>query len=123
MTLNTALADSGKIIIQFLWNILYFPIWWYSQGLWSVIKWVGHFLQRRLQSTGLLVWVKNLFTPMFGQRDIAGKLISFFVRLIQIGVRSIMMAFWCVYALAALCLWLIAPLFIIFEIFRQLGIL
>ncbi len=122
MTLNTALADSGKILVQFLWDILYFPIWWYSQGLWAVIKWVGHFLQRRLQSTGLLVWLKNLFTPMFGQRDIAGKLISFFVRLIQIAVRSIMMVFWCVFALSALAIWLVAPVFIIFELFRQLGI-
>ena len=122
MTLNTALADSGKILVQFLWDILYFPIWWYSQGLWAVIKWVGHFLQRRLQSTGLLVWLKNLFTPMFGQRDIAGKLISFFVRLIQIAVRSIMMVFWCGFALSPLAIWLVAPVFIIFELFRQLGI-
>ena len=122
MTLNTVLADSAKIFTKFLWDLLYFPLWWYTRGLLEVLAWVGHFLKRRLQSTGLLVWLTNLFTPMFGQRDIAGKLISFFIRLIQIGVRSVVMAFWVIYAFVALVLWIIAPIFIIYEIAFQLGI-
>ncbi len=121
MTLTTVLADTGKILIQFAWDLLYFPLWWYTRGLFAVVLWVGHFLHRRMLSTGLLVWLKNLFTPMFGQHDIAGKLISFFVRLIQIGVRSVIMSFWLVYAFCALLLWIFAPLYILYELARQLG--
>jgi len=121
MTLNNTLADAGKILIQFIWDLLYFPLWWYSRGLWGVIKWVGEFLNRKLAATGVLIWLKNLFTPMFGQRDIAGKLISFFVRVIQIIVRSIIMCFWIAFALTALVVWIIAPLVIIYQIAFQIG--
>jgi hypothetical protein len=121
MTLTNTLADAGKIFVQFIWDLLYFPLWWYSRGLWGVIQWVGHFLNRKLASTGVLVWLKNLFTPMFGQRDIAGKLISFVVRCVQIVVRSIVMCFWIAFALAALAAWLIAPIFILYQLAFQLG--
>lgn len=122
MTLASALADSGKIFIQFIWDLLYFPLWWYSFGLLGVCKWVGHFLARRLASTGVLVWLKNWFTPMYGQHDWSGMIISFFVRTIQIIVRAVIFVFWIFFALACLVLWIIAPLFILYELARQLGL-
>lgn len=120
MTLNAVLGDSTKILLSFVGDILYFPLWWYTRGFWGALVWAGHFLQRRLQGTALLIWVKNLFTPMFGQRDIAGKLISFIVRCAQIVVRSIIMAFWVIFAIAGVLLWLIAPIYVIYQLIFQL---
>jgi hypothetical protein len=122
MTFNTTIADVAKILLGFIWDIIYFPFWWYSAGLWAVLKWVGNFLLRRLQSTGLIVWVVNLFTPMYGQRDIAGKLISFFMRLIQIVFRSVVMFFWLVFSVAIIIFWLILPVFILYELILQLSL-
>lgn len=120
MTLNAVLADSTKILLSFVGDVLYFPLWWYTRGLWGALVWAGHFLQRRMQSTGLLIWVKNLFTPMYGQHDWAGVIISFIVRCAQIVARSVAMAFWLIFALAAVALWLIAPIYIIYQLIFQL---
>ena len=121
MTIASVLADSGKIFIQFIWDVLYFPLWWYSFGFFGTLKWTGRFIARHLRTTGVLIWVANLFTPMYGQHDWAGMIISFFVRLIQIIVRTIIFGFWVIIALAGLLLWLIAPIFILYELARQLG--
>lgn len=120
MTLATAIIDSLKILIQFVWDVLYFPFWWYSLGFWGVLKWSGRFLLRQLSMTGLLVWVQNLFTPMFGQRDFSGVIISFFVRSIQIIARGILMFFWLCYVLAAILIWLIAPIYVLYQLVFQL---
>jgi len=120
MTLTTAIIDSGKVLIQFIWDLLYFPFWWYSRGFWGVLKWAGRFLLRQLNTTGLLVWVQNLFTPMFGQHDWAGIIISFFVRCVQIIVRGCLMIFWLVYIVAAIILWLVAPVYVLYQLVFQL---
>ncbi|MCX6792883.1 MAG: hypothetical protein NTY12_02565 [Candidatus Falkowbacteria bacterium] len=121
MNLTSAIIDSGKVLIQFIWDLLYFPFWWYSRGFWEVLKWAGRFLLRQISITGLIVWVQNLFTPMFGQHDFSGVVISFFVRSIQIIVRSIVMLFWLFYVVAAILLWLIAPVYILYQLILQLS--
>jgi len=120
MTLGTAIIDSGKILVQFIWDLLYFPFWWYARGFLGILKWALRFLNYQLSSTGLLVWVMNLFTPMFGQRDWAGIMISFFMRCIQIIARGALMIFWLVYVLAIISLWLIAPVYILYQLVVQL---
>jgi hypothetical protein len=120
MSLNATIADSGKIFLQFLGDILYFPLWWYSRGFWGVLQWAGRFLGQRLRGTGLLVWLKNWFTPMYGQHDWAGVMISFLVRGVQIVIRAFIMCFWLVYTLAAIILWLAAPVYAIYQLILQL---
>lgn len=65
-------------------DLLYFPIWWYTRGLVRFAQSFGKSLRFKWQELGVGVWVKNLFVPMFGVRDIAGRLISFFMRLVNI---------------------------------------
>ncbi len=108
-----------KIILQILRDFVYFPFWWYSIGLWRTLLRVGNFLREQQISLGLGVWVKNLFTPMYGQRDITGKLISFFIRLIQIFVRSLLMLFWLVLSLIFIAFWLLLPPLVIGGILYQ----
>ena len=56
---------------------------------------------------------------MYGQRDIQGKIISFFVRLSQIIFRGIIMIFWIIIALAAFWFWFLAPIVIVYMIIYQ----
>lgn len=58
------------------------------------------------KSIAVGVWVKNLFVPMFGQRDWQSRIISIFVRLGNIVFRSIALAVWA-------CLMLLLVLFYI----------
>lgn len=114
------LAYSGRIIIQIFGKIIYFPIWWYSVGLGRLLKGVYGSARDQEKSLGLSVWVKNIFVPMYGQYDIAGRLISFFVRLFQIIFRGLAFLIWLIFLLALIIFWLALPLFIILALVFQL---
>ena len=98
-----------KILLQILRDFLYFPFWWYSVGLWRPLLQIGKFLREKQIGLGLSVWVKNIFTPMYGQRDFTGKAISFFIRLVQIIARGLIMLFWLLVSLIWIIFWLVLP--------------
>jgi hypothetical protein len=108
------------IFIDILKDIVFFPFWWYSQGLIKTAKKLTGFVADKEKSLALFVWVKNLFVPMYGQRDFQGFIISFFIRLIQIIFRSFMLFFWTSFALALFLAWIILPATAIYEIAMQL---
>ncbi len=113
--------QATKIISEAGRDILLFPLWWYTRGLLLFIRQLLFFMQNREKSLALLVWIKNIHRPMYGQYDWQGKLISFFMRLVQIIFRSIIMLFWLITALAALLFWVVLPFFVIYEIIFQLN--
>jgi len=108
------------ILINEIKEVLYFPIWWYSKGLAKVLKGAWLFIKDSEQSFGLLIWVKNIFVPMFGQTDIAGRVISFFLRLFQILWKSIALLILIAAALIFIIIWFILPIFIIWQIIRHI---
>ena len=122
MLTNNLGLYAGKILVDLLKDILYFPLWWYSRGLKQLAIKVKNFLVSKERSLALFVWMKNIFRPMYAQYDWAGILISFFVRLFQITVRGIFMLGWLTVALLALGLWLILPVLAVYEIIFQLAL-
>ncbi|PIX12175.1 hypothetical protein COZ73_00770, partial [Candidatus Falkowbacteria bacterium CG_4_8_14_3_um_filter_36_11] len=74
----------------------------------------------REKSLALLIWIKNIGRPMYGQYDWQGRIISFFMRLIQIIIRSFFMLFWLALALAILGLWALLPFIVLYNIYWQL---
>ena len=114
------LAYGGKIIAQVIGEVLYFPIWWYSVGLGRLLKKVFNYCRDQEESLGLFVWAKNIFVPMYGQHDLGGRVISFFVRLVQIIVRSFIMLIWLAVLLAVVIIWLVFPLLIVMAMVFQL---
>lgn len=104
------------------WDFFSFPFWWYSRGLqyfWSVavkvIRWGGDFF-------GPGVWLKNLFVPMFGQNDRTGRIISFFVRLLQLIVRGAFFLLWIILILMLFFVWIFLPLIALGGIIFAYGI-
>ncbi|MBN2854453.1 hypothetical protein JXK06_02905, partial [Patescibacteria group bacterium] len=93
------------IILEFLAKILYFPLWWYGVGLIKKIKSLFYFLKSKERELGLGVWAKNILVPMYGQRDFAGRAISFFIRLVQVIFRTIILLIWFICALLMLIIW------------------
>lgn len=120
MIQHNFLTYSGKIIISLVLEVIYFPIWWYSIGFLRCLKNVYKFLRAREQSLAFSVWAKNIFVPMYGQSDWAGRFISFFVRLVQVIFRGIGLIFWIIISLLAVVFWLTIPLLLTLALFFQI---
>lgn len=110
----------GGVIWDVFKDILFFPFWWYSFGLFKMLLGLKNFLSDKQKSLGLGVWIKNIFVPMYGQRDWQGMLISFCVRVVQIIGRSIAMAFWLIIAFLMFWAWLLFPAAVIYGLIWQL---
>lgn len=117
---KTSMGVSTKLIGQILWDFIYFPIWWYSVGWFRFGKFLYNFLAWQQASLGFFVWVKNLFVPMYGQSDITGRLISFFIRLVQIIFRGLLLLIIFVITLALFIIWPLVPVAIVYAIIYQL---
>lgn len=102
-----SLKETGK-------NILLFPIWWYTSGVkYAFLKCVSRIRYFNLYF-GFTIWVKNLFVPMFGQRDIQGRLISFFIRLVQIVIRGVALLIAASLSFCLFMAWLVSPILILY---------
>jgi len=117
---NSFIFYSGKIIVEIITDIIYFPAWWYTRGLVNLLSGVKDFLVSKQKALALFVWIKNIFTPMYGQYDWVGRLISFLVRVVQIFFRSIFMLGWLMVGLAVVIFWLVFPIIVINEIIFQI---
>ncbi len=95
-------------------QLLLWPVWWYSQGLWWLIQKVGMFLRHRAKSLNLVVWAKNLLVPMFGENDLASRIISFVVRFFMIIISFIGWLFFLSVGVTAILLWVVMPPLIIY---------
>ncbi len=120
MTNNNYIIYSLKIVEKILIDIIYFPVWWYSRGALNLFFKLKKFLYNKQKSLAILVWIKNIFKPMYSQYDITGIIISFFVRSFQIIVRSIFMLGWIILAVVVFCFWFILPIFVAYEIIFQI---
>lgn len=109
-----------KVAVQVVWEFLYFPLWWYTIGFGRFFKGILNFWRNKQAALGFWVWLKNIFVPMYGQHDFAGRAISFFIRVIQIIYRGVAMIFWLLIGLVIALLWLLLPPFLLFALILQL---
>ncbi|MFZ5365277.1 MAG: hypothetical protein ACOZBH_03760 [Patescibacteria group bacterium] len=103
-------------------DIFYFPVWWYTKGLAKGWRRFSGTLRSANESLGLTIWIKNLFTPMFGQTDWQGRLVSFFMRLFQIIFRSLIFFGWLVFALIIFIIRTLFPILVVYMILFNLGL-
>lgn len=108
------------VFLDIVREIFYFPIWWYTKGLAMAANFSWQRIKNMEVRLGVKVWVVNLFKPMFGQRDIAGVLISFFMRIFQIIGRTIVLFLWTVIMILVFFVWIILPVVVILGIILNL---
>ncbi len=101
-------------------DFLYTPIWWYGRGLLKQFQGVGGSLASRYEAFAIDVWAKNLLVPMYGQYDVGGRIISFFVRLVQIIGRGIALVIWAAVLLIWLMAWVLVPVGIVYFVGVQI---
>lgn len=75
------------IVSDFVGSVLRFPLWWYTDGLLSLVRWLVQLWQYRRRGYALGLWLRNFFVPMYGAYDWAGRLISVGMRTVVILAR------------------------------------
>ena len=100
-------------MVQALLDIVYAPVWWYSSGAKQVFLGCGASIKHTAAQLAPGLWLKNIFVPMFGQHDLQGRFVSFFVRLGNIIVRGIALVIWMLLVFTFFAFWLVLPLFVL----------
>lgn len=115
--MQTVVKNELKFVFtDLVGDIVKFPVWWYTTGLKKAAMGCINSVKATQERWNLKVWVKNIFVPMFGEYNWQGRIISFFMRLFQIIVRSIFVAVWAVLAFIVFIAYIILPIFIISQI-------
>ena len=105
-----------SLLVEACKTFFYWPIWWYTRGTYKVLHGSWQFIKDFNLTLGFSIWLKNLFVPMFGQKDIAGRLISFILRLVQIIFRGLALLLICLMVIIFIIFWLILPVFVLLKI-------
>jgi hypothetical protein len=114
--------SAGKAVFgDVLGGIVNAPVFWYTRGALDAASFCWKLVVRQWKVLGVGVWIVNIFVPMYAQRDAAGMIISFFMRLIQIFARTIAFLVCCIAIGLLYVAYLIAPVFIFIQLLRQLA--
>ena len=111
------LATIQFIFRDLIGELLYWPLWWYTRGFLNSLMFLVAEVRDQEQRLGVHIWVRNIFTPMFGQYDWEGRIISFFMRFVQIIIRSIVLVIWTVLVSIFVVIWLMLPIIIVYELY------
>ena len=120
MAQNIMTTSIKLVLVEIIGDILYFPIWWYTRGARKFLLFFWQKIVFAQRSLGVGVWLANLFKPMYGQNDLSGQIISFFVRMFQIIVRFIALVIWSLILFLAFLFWLLLPLLTAYQIYQVL---
>jgi hypothetical protein len=112
MTQNIVIQALKSIFIDIIGEVLFFPIWWYTQGLKRTTLWMWNSIIGSARNLALPSMFKSLFKPMFGQTDRQGRLISFFMRIILTISRLILFIILLFFNLLVLIFWIGLPMLV-----------
>jgi len=104
------------IFIDLLLEVIYFPFWWYSSGLYKTGSFCIEQIKKQWNNMGFSIHFKFLFKPMYAQRDFTGRIISFFARLVQLIFKLFIFLIFVLIFFLIFLLWIFLPLFVIWQI-------
>lgn len=109
-----------RLALEAMIDVLFFPLWWYSTGLKRAARSAAMLVKSGSDFFAPGLWLQNLFVPMFGQTDWQGRIMSVFMRIINIIARGFAMIVWTIICLALFLLWIVWPLFVLYMLLRSL---
>lgn len=107
------------IVIDLLWEGLYFFIWWYTKGVLRLVHHLKHHADSLVRSLNLKIVAKYLFVPMYGLTDIWSRIISFVLRLIWLIGATIITIIYLGFGLIVLAAWVSLPVVVGYNILYQ----
>ncbi len=81
MTYKLFLKD---LFLDTIWEVLYFPIWWYSRGLKKTVLFCWRRVSGGWSALALSIFLKNFFKPMYGQRGWDAYVLSLATHFLQL---------------------------------------
>jgi hypothetical protein len=102
-----------RIVLEAFLDLLYFPLWWYTGGIKFALSRIKDFFMTGNAFLAPGIWLANIFVPMFGQYDWQGRIISFFMRLVQVIFRSLALAVWGAFCVVLFWIWIFLPVIIV----------
>ena len=89
-------GNAAGLLLELGGDVLRFPAWWYGKGLLRAATYSMEFIQGYARTLGVMTWAKNIFVPMFGRYDWQSRIISVFMRFVNVvgrGSVTIIVAF------------------------------
>lgn len=110
VVMNSRVGSVAQLLfVDLLGSIAWFPVWWYTKGLVKVANYALMTLRYRAKAYSFVIWLKNFFVPMYGQHDIAGRLVSVFMRFVVLVGRSVAIVVEALLYVVGLIAWLALP--------------
>jgi hypothetical protein len=109
-----------KLLLQFFLDFFYLPIWWYTKGFVHLLNGLKNLFDTANIQFSPKLWLKNIFVPMYGQYDWEGRIVSFFVRLGNVIIRSFVLLIWIVILIGMFLLWIFLPPFVLYMFFQPI---
>ena len=106
-----------KFALQFVLDILYYPLWWYTGGAQRMILFCWRQIKEGNLNFSPGLWLENIFVPMFGQYDWQGRIVSFFMRLVNVIFRFFALLIWVIIVTGIFFVYLLLPVVIVYLIF------
>lgn len=63
-------------------NPITFPLWWYTVGFRLVCAWALRQFRFGLKTTGIIVFIRYMRHPLYGDYTRSGRIISFLIRVV-----------------------------------------
>ena len=94
------LTSLKLVVVDILGSIGHFPIWWYTRGLKMAVLFIMRKISETEKALAIIIQLRYLFTPMYGDYTKSGRAISVVMRIIVLAFKSVIMlvslAFWIV---------------------------
>jgi hypothetical protein len=105
------------LLTDVFWSVLYFPLWWYGPGLRKTLVYSWKKVKAGWRNLALTILLVNFFKPMYGQKGFAAYALSIGTRFFQVLSRLFLVLLWALFWVCILLLWVILPLFSLWQIF------
>ncbi len=110
LIMNSRVGSVARLLfVDLLGSVVWFPAWWYTEGLTMVVRKILSALRYRARAYSFSIWIKNFFVPMYGQYDITGRLVSVLMRTVVLIGRLIAIVIEAIFYLVGLLIWPALP--------------
>lgn len=116
MTQNLFISSLKFVFRDLIGDIIYFPVWWYTKGIKKVTLFCFGEVKETARKLSIGILFSHLLKPMYGQYDIAGRIISLFFRILQFLWHLLFLIIWLVLMLVIFIFWIVFPIFSIWQI-------
>jgi hypothetical protein len=101
-------------------NPLTFPLWWYTQGLGQAWQRLWQRLHWSVRRSGLVLFVRHLREPLYGDYTRSGIIISFFLRLVLLAGKLVWLGIQAVVFILLFMVYMVLLPLLLIAIFYQL---